>query len=165
MRLMPEHIRLKTASLADVDEFKKIKVLAKQIKYSGHGEELAKHLEKNDRQVYLIFLKKIPVGCFYLLFENKKFKEFLPPQPYAMLLGLSIDKAHQNKGIALVAMQKLIDDFKINYADLLLVLSVNCNNIPAQRLYQKVGFIDAGKLYYGGKAGPQHVYYINTKNS
>jgi len=38
-----------------------------------------------------------------------------------------------------------------------LVLTVNVTNPRAIRTYLKAGFCDTGRLYHGGRLGPQHV--------
>ena len=43
---------------------------------------------------------------------------------------------------------------------LLAVLSVNVKNPVAIRTYQRAGFADSDRLYFGGAAGPQHVFEL-----
>ena len=38
-----------------------------------------------------------------------------------------------------------------------LALTVNTSNPLAIRVYLRSGFTDTGRLYYGGRLGPQHV--------
>ena len=38
-----------------------------------------------------------------------------------------------------------------------LALTVNVSNERAIRAYLRAGFTDTGRLYYGGRLGPQHV--------
>jgi len=38
---------------------------------------------------------------------------------------------------------------------------VNTSNPRAIRTYLRSGFIDTGRLYYGGRLGPQHVLQLS----
>ena len=38
-----------------------------------------------------------------------------------------------------------------------LALTVNTSNPRAIRVYLRSGFTDTGRLYYGGRLGPQHM--------
>jgi RimJ/RimL family protein N-acetyltransferase len=42
-----------------------------------------------------------------------------------------------------------------------LVLTVNVRNPAARAVYVRGGFVDAGELYLGGSAGPQHVLRLH----
>jgi len=43
------------------------------------------------------------------------------------------------------------------------VLTVNCTNPTARRVYEASGWRDTGALYLGGNAGPQHIYRMELR--
>ncbi|OGT30194.1 MAG: hypothetical protein A3E87_00445 [Gammaproteobacteria bacterium RIFCSPHIGHO2_12_FULL_35_23] len=155
-------VTLRRASLADQEALKQIRLYKHQHKYSGDGENLIQFVNDKDKAVYLIYLDEQPAGCFYLAFQDMSLKEFTK-KSYAVLFSLSIGQHYQDKGIAKQAMLHLTKVFKILCPELeAIMLTVNCENKAAQILYKKVGFVDMGKLYYGGKSGPQHVYIFSA---
>lgn len=79
-------------------------------------------------------------------------------QPHVGLRALVIDQAQQGHGVGAQAMAACCDDLRRRHPQRqLLVLTVNCGNLPAIAMYRKAGFIDTGELYHGGSAGPQHL--------
>jgi RimJ/RimL family protein N-acetyltransferase len=69
-----------------------------------------------------------------------------------------VDAAAQGRGVATRAVRLLPDvvrrDFPVARS---VVLTVNVRNPAARAVYLRGGFVDAGELYLGGSAGPQHV--------
>ena len=67
-----------------------------------------------------------------------------------LLTALSVNYAKQGKGYAKQAMLLLSDFVKSEFPDCdEIVLAVNHKNIPAQRLYSRVGFTDTGRRKNG----------------
>jgi len=115
-----------------------------------------------DGQYPIVILNKNePVG-FFLLHSTNRVKEY-SDNPHALLLtALSINNLHQGKGFATKGMN-LLKDF-VNqelpqYDEI--VLAVNHKNIPAQKLYEKVGYSDTGKRKIG-KLGEQLIFSISV---
>jgi len=76
----------------------------------------------------------------------------------AELRGFLIGAQYQGNGVARAAMGTFSDHMRTCYPDLKsVVLTVNTKNPAALRSYLGGGFCDAGALYHGGRAGPQHV--------
>lgn len=98
-----------------------------------------------------------PVG-FFLLQSTDRVKEFTDNPNALLLTALSIDNAKQGKGFAKKAMTLLkyfvTQEFP-EYDEI--ILAVNHKNIPAQSLYEKVGFSDTGKRKIG-KIGEQFIF-------
>ncbi|MGG1660316.1 GNAT family N-acetyltransferase [Brevibacillus sp. NRS-1366] len=96
-----------------------------------------------------------PVG-FFLLHATDRVKEYSPNK--AMLLtSFSINHAKQGKGFAKQGMLLLREFVKTEFPTCdEIVLAVNHKNIPAQRLYERVGFVDTGRR----KMGPKGEQYI-----
>lgn len=77
------------------------------------------------------------------------------------ILGLRsffIDSRFQGRGIgqqAVVLLKSYLQQVYTQWSAI--VLTVNCKNRQAWRLYSGVGFIDDGEQYLGGRSGPQHI--------
>lgn len=77
-----------------------------------------------------------------------------------LLTSLSIDHAQQGKGFAKQGMSLLSELVKLEFPEYNeIVLAVNHKNIPAQKLYEKVGFSDTGKRTTG-RLGELLIYSI-----
>ena len=114
-------------------------------------------LEVNEGQHRIVILSENePVG-FFLLHSTERVKEY-SDNPKAMLLtALSVNHAKQGKGYAKQGMLLLKNFVKTDFPNCdEIVLVVNYKNIPAQKLYLKVGFEDTGKRKIGPK-GEQFV--------
>ena len=124
-----------------------------------------KILEVKEGQHRIVILSENePVG-FFLLHSTERVKEY-SDNPKAMLLtALSVNHAKQGKGYAKQAMLLLSDFVKSEfpYCDEI-ILVVNHKNIPAQRLYVKVGFNDTGKRKVG-PIGEQLVMSLSLENT
>lgn len=76
----------------------------------------------------------------------------------AALRCLLIDRSRQGHGLGTRALQACCEDLEHRHPQLrMLALTVNCGNAGAIRAYRKTGFVDSGRLYFGGRAGPQHL--------
>lgn len=74
------------------------------------------------------------------------------------LRGMLIDRAHQGRGIAQVALGQLPTHARDSYPWAReIVLTVNLLNPAGYAAYLKAGFADLGQIYYGGGRGPQHI--------
>lgn len=133
-----------------------VEVLPEQVQYSANGSYLIQYVKDKDITVYLILQQDKPVGCFYLTPVHDSLNSLIPVKNPIHLLALSIDYRQQGKGIAKQALVALIKSLDADQYDSL-VISVNCKNSPAIKLYEKLDFKKLPELYVGGKAGPQWV--------
>jgi ribosomal protein S18 acetylase RimI-like enzyme len=79
----------------------------------------------------------------------------------AALRSLMIDRRHQGRGLGTLALLACRDDLRRRHPELAtLALTVNCSNARALGAYRSVGFIDTGRLQFGGTAGPQHLLVL-----
>ena len=70
-----------------------------------------------------------------------------------------IDQNYQRQGFGLNAFREIVALLKSDFSHInALKLSVNFRNEAAKSFYRKCGLSDMGKVYYGGSAGPQHIY-------
>lgn len=77
----------------------------------------------------------------------------------AGLRAMLIDRDRQGSGLGTSALAACCADLQRRHPRLrLLALNVNCGNWGAIRAYRKAGFVDTGELYFGGRAGPQHLF-------
>lgn len=111
-----------------------------------------------DGQYPIVILNKNePVG-FFLLHSTNRVKEYSDNPRALLLTSLSINNLEQGKGFATKGMN-LLKSFVIQelsqYDEI--VLAVNHKNIPAQKLYEKVGFSDTGRRKIG-KLGEQLIF-------
>ena len=79
-------------------------------------------------------------------------------QPLLELCQVVIDQNHQGRGIGRRFIQSLPELLRREYPDATgVVLTVNCRNKMAHRVYVAGGFRDTGEIYTGGPSGPQHI--------
>ena len=117
--------------------------------------------EVADGQYRIVILSENePVG-FFLLHATDRVKDY-SDNPRAMLLtAFSINHAHQGKGYAKQGMSLLREFVQKEFPDCNeIVLAVNHKNIPAQKLYMKVGFKDTGRRKIG-KIGEQYIMALS----
>ena len=108
----------------------------------------------------VITYEEEPVG-FFLLHATDRVKEYSPNREAMLLTSFSINHAKQGKGYAKQGMLLLQDFVKAEFpACDEIVLAVNHKNIPAQRLYGKVGFVDTGRRKMGPK-GEQFILSLS----
>jgi RimJ/RimL family protein N-acetyltransferase len=116
----------------------------------------------HERHPIVIIHDHVPVG-FFVLHSSARVQEY-SDNPYAMLLtAFSIDHDQQGKGFAKAGLEQLTGFVQKEFpACNEVVLAVNQRNVPAQKLYEKVGFTDTG-LRKMGKIGEQKVYSLQVK--
>lgn len=90
-----------------------------------------------------------PVG-FFVLHNSGEIYDFTENDNAIFLLAFSIDRNHQGKGYAKLAMNSL-PKFVQHYFPQVgeIILTVNENNLAAKRLYEISGFIYKGKNKQG----------------
>ncbi|RAL22673.1 GNAT family N-acetyltransferase [Thermoflavimicrobium daqui] len=135
-----------------------------QHQYTALPNEILKQaIEDQNQYPVVILLGDTPVG-FFILHKTENTQQ-LTDFPHALLLRtLSINHIHQGRGYAYQAMSNL-SMFVCEHFDEIdeIVLVVNEKNLAAQRLYQKVGFVDKGRRRVG-PIGRQKVYHLELSN-
>lgn len=107
----------------------------------------------------VILHDEAPVG-FFVLRSGDVVKKYTENPKALLLTRLSIDESSQGKGYGKKGMNLLGDFVKRQFSECdEIVLAVNHKNIPAQKLYEKVGFVDTGKRIMG-KIGEQFVFKL-----
>ncbi|AOH54779.1 GNAT family N-acetyltransferase [Peribacillus muralis] len=115
-----------------------------------------------ERHPIVILHNNEPVG-FFVLHSSDKVKEYTN-NPRAMLLtALSINHSKQGRGFANKGMKKIQSFVTQQFpACNEIILAVNHKNVPAQKLYEKVGFKDTGTRKIG-RIGEQYIYNFIIK--
>jgi RimJ/RimL family protein N-acetyltransferase len=120
---------------------------------------------KTDRSRHPIVIlgEEEPVG-FFVLRSGDEVLEFTKNPRALLLIALSINSSEQGKGYAKLGMSLLKDFVLRNYPNSdEVVLAVNSRNIPAQKLYEKVGFEDTGRRKMG-RIGEQMIYELKINH-
>jgi len=73
------------------------------------------------------------------------------------LMELMVDQGEQGKGYGTAAVRELVDRYAQNPAYPMLEVSVDRENLPARRVYEKAGFVDEG---YVDPDLPQYVNLV-----
>jgi RimJ/RimL family protein N-acetyltransferase len=88
-------------------------------------------------------------------------KEYSDNARAMLLTAFSINHAYQGKGYAKQGMSLLSEFVQKEFLDCNeIVLAVNHKNIPAQKLYMKVGFHDTGRTKIG-RIGEQYIMALS----
>ena len=115
-----------------------------------------------ERHPIVILHNNEPVG-FFVLHSSDRVKDYTN-NPKAMLLtALSINHSKQGRGFANKGMRKIqsfVDQQFPEFNEI--ILAVNHKNVPAQKLYEKVGFKDTGTRKIG-RIGEQYIYTFSIK--
>jgi RimJ/RimL family protein N-acetyltransferase len=122
------------------------------------------HLSKVDttRNPVVLLNQNHPVGFFVLQFGDRV-KEYTSNKKALLLIALSINSSEQGKGYAKTGMRLLPAFVHQEFPESdEIVLAVNHKNIPAQKLYKKVGFEDTGRRKVG-KMGEQFIYNLEVR--
>ncbi|WP_203641580.1 GNAT family N-acetyltransferase [Levilactobacillus andaensis] len=123
-------------------------------------QALAIALGDPERMPILVMVGSEMVG-FFVLTRNEDVREVgADPATAILIRSLSVSETQRGKGIATQMLQQL-PAFAREHFPLAttLNLAVEAENVPAQKLYDKVGFVDTGRRRFG-QYGEQ---YILTK--
>ena len=104
------------------------------------------------------------VGFFVLDGGNDKYN--YTDNPKALLLrSMSLNPAYQGLGLSALALTELTRfcQSNVKQADNYnqIVLGVNHDNIAAQRVYEKVGFVKVARTFMG-RSGEQYIYEMGV---
>ena len=126
-----------------------------QEEFSGRADQTLPLAERDPaRHPYVLVEGGVPVA-FLVLDETPSDAD---PSADLLLRGFFVDAGAQGRGVATRAVAALPDVVRRDLpAVRTLVLTVNVRNPVARAVYVRGGFVDAGELYLGGSAGPQHV--------
>ena len=130
---------------------------AEQEKFTASAYDAIQTLIDPHRHLIVVLTGGRPVG-YFILHEKSGPVEIGSHEHALLIRSLAINAVDQRKGYALEAMLQLSEFVRGNFQGITeLILIVNHANLPAQKLYQKAGFVDRG-VRRQGKIGEQYVY-------
>jgi RimJ/RimL family protein N-acetyltransferase len=142
-----KHIELVHYSNIYLDVLNSFNLPKEQVQYTALPCEIT---EVTEGQYPIVILNdNTPVG-FFLLHSTERVKEYTDNSKAMLLTSFSVNHANQGKGFAKNGMLLLGDFVKSEFPNCdEVILAVNHKNIPAQKLYLKVGFQDTGRRKIG----------------
>ncbi|WP_341519670.1 GNAT family N-acetyltransferase [Bacillus paramobilis] len=119
---------------------------SEQVQFTSDPGELLEKVKSDRTKNVIVILdyNGVPVGLFALQ-TGDRVQEFTDNQEAILLTSFSVNHNRQRKGYAKKSLA-LLQEFVKRYFPMKneVVLAVNEKNIPAQNLYEKVGFQDKG---------------------
>ena len=111
-------------------------------------------------------LESSRVVGFFVLCRGEQIAHFASGPNTIGVFNFMIDAREQGKGYGTETLAVLNEYLLENHPEFTeLNLTVDTANPRAYRAYLRAGFEDAGKLYHGGKAGPQHVLSLPLRRA
>jgi GNAT superfamily N-acetyltransferase len=152
-----------TVTLSEVTADLRPRVLAlaplpEQEPFSGAARDTLPAAEATPgRDGVVALLDGEPFG-FLMLDVGPEVRVYAPGDGVVGVRGVYVDAAHQGRGLGTAMLEALPDFARARHPGARsLALTVNVSNTRAIRAYLKAGFVDTGRLYHGGRLGPQHV--------
>jgi len=137
------------------ENFKTIRLRALKTDPTAFGSSYEQEIDRPEevwRQklatswAYAAIVKNQFVGMARILFELGEHVQHV-----ASIVSLFIDPAHRRQGIGEKIMKKIISDLRNQKIITKIILSVNTDQKPAVKLFEKVGFKTIGIARYGVK--------------
>jgi RimJ/RimL family protein N-acetyltransferase len=129
-----------------------------QERFSGAPAETLPAAEADPHRHPVAVLEDgVPVG-YFALDAGPDVSLYLSAPGTLGFRGFLIDRRHQGRGLATAALAQLPAYVAEHHPwARRLALTVNVTNPAAIRVYRRAGFEDTGRMYHGGRFGPQHV--------
>jgi GNAT superfamily N-acetyltransferase len=152
-----------TVTLSEVTQALRPQVLAlaplpEQEPFSGAARDTLPAAELTPGRTGVVALDDgVPFG-FLMLDVGPEVRVYAPGDGVVGVRGVYVDAGFQGRGLGTAMLLELPPFARERYPEATaLALTVNTSNPRAIRTYLRVGFSDTGRLYYGGRLGPQHV--------
>lgn len=141
------------------DEVVALAPRAEQLRFSGRASATLPVADRDPfRTPYAIVHDERAVGFGVLDVRGYPDELAGEPRPAVVLRSFYIGARWQGRGLGGAAIRELPRvAAKLAPDAAVLLLTVNVRNTGAVRAYLAGGFVDEGRLYLGGDAGPQHV--------
>jgi ribosomal protein S18 acetylase RimI-like enzyme len=122
----------------------------REIQFTGAPQEAVKLSERDKQRHPVLVLADDDVVGFFVLHEGDGPKKYTDHPHTLLLRTFSIDSRYQGQGYGSCAIA-LLDEFvnRLFPSAEEIVLGVNHNNVPAQKLYLHHGFTDTGRRVIG----------------
>lgn len=120
-----------------------LKVASAQAEYIATNEQSLRDAEENDTvaQTFAIYSGDAMVGFAMIAWDE----ENDDPDDKYWLWRFMIDEGMQRKGYGYMALEQIIEYFRVHGADVI-TLSTKASNLQALRLYHKFGFLENGQM-------------------
>jgi GNAT superfamily N-acetyltransferase len=152
-----------TITLSEVTPALRAQVMAlaplpEQEPFSGASRDTLPAAELTPGRIGVVALADgVPFG-FLMLDVGADVRVYAPGDGVVGVRGVYVDAASQGRGLGIAMLRALPAFARARYPDATrLALTVNLSNPRAIHVYRRAGFTDTGRLYYGGRLGPQHV--------
>ena len=152
-----------TITLSEVTPALRAQVMAlaplpEQEPFSGASRDTLPAAELTPGRIGVVALADgVPFG-FLMLDVGADVRVYAPGDGVVGVRGVYVDAASQGRGLGTAMLRALPAFARARYPDATrLALTVNLSNPRAIHVYRRAGFTDTGRLYYGGRLGPQHV--------
>jgi GNAT superfamily N-acetyltransferase len=161
--MRPVGSRVVTVTLSEVTPALRAQVMAlaplpEQEPFSGAARDTLPTAELTPGRTGVVALQgDVPFG-FLMLDIGPEVRVYAPDDGVVGVRGVYVDAAFQGRGLGTAMLRALPSFARTRHPDAVrLALTVNTSNPRAIRTYLRAGFVDTGRLYYGGRLGPQHV--------
>ena len=123
-----------------------------QLRYTGHPKDCIKLSEEDSNRYSILAMEEDELVTFFVLHKNEGVKPYSTNNNSILLRAFSTDFRFQGRGYAKKALMLLPQFVRENFKEMNeIVLAVNIQNVKAQELYKKCGFIDNGVRKMGRK--------------
>ncbi|HJR73942.1 MAG TPA: GNAT family N-acetyltransferase [Luteimonas sp.] len=154
----PPAIRVTQITGELAPQVRALRVAPEQYSFVGDVEFNLVDAERDPQSDAMAILAGDEVIGFYRLDYAPTVVALTPIAASVGLRSFLIDRRHQGHGYGAAAIEACCADLRRRHPERrLLALNVNCINRSAIRAYRKAGFVDTGEIYFGGRAGPQHL--------
>gem|GEM_PF-278348 len=147
-------------------EVLKLELQKHQHAYVSPVSNILKKLEsKPQTRPYLIRNNGELIGYVQINKLHEDIAHYCDDDKTLGLEGFFLDHRVQGQELGVPSIIAVIKKLSFDYPDYNKVaLTVNCKNKAAIRTYLKGGFEDTGKLYRGGRSGPQHIMVAKLRS-
>ncbi|WEG11294.1 GNAT family N-acetyltransferase [Pullulanibacillus sp. KACC 23026] len=127
--------------------------------YTSLPVNALKLCEEDPSRYPIVILYNGAVAGFFVLHGWEGVQAYCDHQSAILIRGYSVKPSYQGKGIATKSLKLLTPFIKQHFPDKNeIILAVNHNNVIAQHVYKKSGFIDKGKRVLGRK-GELYIFH------
>ncbi|MCU9613251.1 GNAT family N-acetyltransferase [Caldibacillus lycopersici] len=127
-------------------------ITEEQLRYTGAPKDAVALAQEEPERYPILAMENNQLVTFFVLHPNEGVKPYTENEKAILVRAFSTDYRHQGKGYAKLALQLLPNFVRENFPEINeIVLAVNLQNVAAQELYKKSGFVDEGRRTMGRK--------------
>ncbi|HKJ31585.1 MAG TPA: GNAT family N-acetyltransferase [Balneolales bacterium] len=127
--------------------------------YVSPISNILKKLETKSQTIpFLIYKEDHLIGYVQINTNWEDIAHYCEDKQTLGLEAFFLDHSVQGQGLGVPSIKAILEVLPEFYPDYdKVALTVNCKNEAAIHTYLKGGFRDTGRLYHGGRSGPQHI--------